>query len=1003
MTFDGFDVNCHRLSDGPAMVRLSLTTDSSMGPSSLVNTGTNAAYLYEGGLSGEIGGSNGGSNGGLAFDVVRCSAKAKIADLGGATRNSRFRVDTRLLTDPYVDNDTIRDGSFGASNNINFVVGERIVPLSASPSFVTRAYDSLLLSYTEDEETDDDTILNYANGDAVGIDGRTYTAVNTLTANDQFKIGAEASDSQKNLKALVNYDVTGRGTLYQAASAHATFFGAASGREFVAINRVTGAVGNGKVMSTTSSRAAWANGASANGGLADLKLLNSLLDVTTDTAGVAVPLPDHSLVPVGSRLAVRKADSASGFAYVRNAAGATLYTIRKQDRLVRLLADASGWTIDAAGDEFIADPAYVRDTSLPSRSLADENLFFLVGNNGLANAGALRAERMPFSALKTDGSSLDIKADANTWQIVDPSKNNRTGHFYWNLSGANKIYDLNVCAYGEIYEFVTKADSTSTLFLGTEGLVVGITETAGATLEVPGGTRIALRRQTGSTFYLVNYTTIISDAAYRYVTKTLTTGTNPSATTDMLALNLLDSTAGACVIQAPSPTAVYDGAWITYVKTSSDSNAISVQRSGSGVTLATLTTQGDRVTLRVRLIGVTLSYEIDTLSLVQADSRLLADTPITLTAGALNDTPSANVFCVTRLDSSSGVLPRIRTPNPAGLPNGTWVTYEKSSTDTNYIQVEIWGDSTDVAWLTYKADRVTLRIVAGQWVVSSWAIAPRFDLFTATGTYTIPPLASHIEGELVPGGAGGGSGSSGPTSSVRGGGNGGNGGSLMRFRRRVADFGGATTVAINIGAGGAGGASVTANGTFTTGANGANGAATTFGLSSHSYYAFSVATTGGNGGTNGSNTQTTATAIGNSAGTGGTASATGALGASGGSGWGYGGGAGGGIANASTTWTIGGGGRDANNGVTSGGAAGIAGLGGDGADALGPVGLTGGFRPFPSGSGGGSGPLGGGRGGNGGGYGGSGGGGGAAPDTKPSGAGGTGANGAALIITYYGG
>jgi len=619
MTFDGFDVNCHRLSDGPAMVRLSLTTDSSMGPSSLVNTGTNDVYLYEGGLSGEIGGSNGGSNGGLSFDVVRCSAKAKIADLGGATRNSRFTVDTRLLTDGYEDDDTIRDDSFGASNNINFVVGERIVPLSAAPSFLTRAYDSLLLSYTEDEESDDDTILNYANGETVTIDGVVITAVNTLTANNQFVIGAEASDSQKNLRALVNYEVTGRGTTYQAAAAHATYFGAASGREFVAINNATGAAGNGDVMSTTSTRAAWNGGVSANGGLVDAKLLNSLLDMTAGSSGITVPLPDHTLVPVGSRIAVRKADSASGYVYIRNAAGATIATIKKVDRIVRLVADAGGWTVDSTGDEFAAEPSYVRDTSLPSRTLADENLYFLVGNNGLANAGALRAERMPFSALKPDGSSLDIKADAETWQIVDPSKNVRTGHYYWNTSGAAKIYDLQACAYGEVYEFNTSATSTSTLFMGTEGLVVGL-NTAGATIELPAATRIALRRQTGSSFYLIDYTALTSDATFRYVVKTLTGGgaINPSSTADMLAINLLDSTAGACIIQAPSPTAVEEGEWITYVKTSADSNVITVERDGSGADIAYLTTQGDRITLRMRVIAGTETYEIDSLDVAPA-------------------------------------------------------------------------------------------------------------------------------------------------------------------------------------------------------------------------------------------------------------------------------------------------------------------------------------------------------------------------------------------------
>lgn len=257
------------------------------------------------------------------------------------------------------------------------------------------------------------------------------------------------------------------------------------------------------------------------------------------------------------------------------------------------------------------------DTTLPSRSLADENLWFLVGNLGLANAGELRAERLPFSALKVDGSNLDIQADAETWQIVEPSKNCRSGHYYWNLSGGNKIYDASNVAFGEVYEFCTSATSTSTIFLGTEAYVYGLSD-AGQTIELPTSTRIALRRQSSGIFQLIDYTALTSDTVFRYVVKTLTTGINPSSTADMLAINLLDSTAGACIIQAPSPTAVEEGEWITYVKTSADSNVITVERDGSGVDIAQLTTQGDRVTLRMRVIAGTETYEIDSLDVAPA-------------------------------------------------------------------------------------------------------------------------------------------------------------------------------------------------------------------------------------------------------------------------------------------------------------------------------------------------------------------------------------------------
>jgi hypothetical protein len=546
------------------------------------------------------------------------------------------------------------------------------------------------------------------------------------------------------------------------------------------------------------------------------------------------------------------------------------------------------------------DGGDVTDTTLTSRSLADENLWFLVGNIGLANAGALRAERLPFSALKTDGSSLDIKADANTWQIVDPSKNNRTGHYYWNLSGANKIYDLSTCAYGEIYEFVTKADSTSTLFLGTEGLVVGLTEDEGATLEVPGGTRIALRRQTGSTFYLIDYTAT-NDGAFRYVDKTLAVGTTDSTNAEMMAINRLDSAAGAgCIIKAPSASGLFDGAWVTYQKSSTDTNTIIVERFGTTTDQAWLTAQGDRVTLRVRNTGTVM-------------------TPVL------------------------------------------------------------------------------------SWEIDSYQIAPLFNLYTASDTWYVPPLASAIEGQLFPGGAGGGSGRCGAAGTVRTGGNGGNGASLVSFRRKIADLGGAASVAVTVGTGGAGGASTSA---INTSNAGSNGGATTFGTSGTSYYAYTIATTGGRAGNTTTNTQTTASAQGLPAGTGASASATGAAGSDSSIGFGFGGASGGGITTGDA-YSAGGEGRTAINALMT-GLAGQAGTGGtagtNGASAAGPASpLTGGFHPAPSGCGGGSGGTGGGNGGNGGGYGGAGGGGGASVTGSPAGAGGNGANGAALIITYFGG
>lgn len=538
------------------------------------------------------------------------------------------------------------------------------------------------------------------------------------------------------------------------------------------------------------------------------------------------------------------------------------------------------------------DGGDVTDTSLTSRSLADENLWFLVGNIGMANAGALRAERMPFSALKADGSTLDIQADSYTRQIVNPAQNCRTGHYYWNLSGSNKLYDCSNIPFGEVFEFCTSPTSTSTLFLGTEAYLVGISD-AGQTIEVPASTRIAIRRQSSGIFYLIDYTAT-SDGSFRYVTRVLSAGTTNSVNADFLSINRLDSSAGAgCIIKAPTPSNLYDGAWITYEKSSTDSNYIAVQWTGDGSDQAWLTSKNDRVTLRVRNVSGTLTYE-----------------------------------------------------------------------------------------------------------VSSWSIAPRFDLYTTPGTvpWLKPPLASSIDGQLIPGGAGGGSGRCGDAGSARTGGNGGNGASLVRFTRKASDLD--NSINVVVGAGGAGGASTSTKDTSNAGAA---GEVTSFGSSSAIYYAYTIAPAGGLGGGTATNTQTTATFQGLNAATGAFASVTPWTGVNGGTAWGMGGASGGGISTANA-YSAGGTGRTSINGLsnTGGAAGGTGAAGGAGTGAADPTSQTGGFHPAPSGGGGGSGE-GGGNGGKGGGYGGAGGGGGASLTGTASGKGGDGAGGAALIITYFGG
>jgi len=537
--------------------------------------------------------------------------------------------------------------------------------------------------------------------------------------------------------------------------------------------------------------------------------------------------------------------------------------------------------------------ADVRDPDIPFRTTVDDNVAFLVGNSGLAPPGEFRLERMRYTALKTSGSNLDVQADDETWQIVNSAHVVRDGFYHWNLSGENRIYGCANIPFGEIFEFCTSATSTSTLFLGTDAYMVGISD-AGQTIEIPAATRIAIRRQSSGIFYLVDYTPT-TDGAYRYV---------------------------SVVLDPETPYA----------------------------------------------------------------------------------TPAGNVQAINRLDSIAGPDCAVVTPSPTNLPQGVTIRYEKISTDTDPIAARIFGNGTDVAWLSYQGDSVTFRtrffstvalpVASMRWELDSYSLAPRIDFYTTDGTWKLPPLASHIEGQLVPGGAGGGAGYCG-SSGVRGGGNGGNGASLVRFTRAASDL--ASSISVAVGAGGAGGAGVSATG---PGGAGGNGGATSFGNSGSEYYAYTIAPTGGKAGATGTNTQATASAQGLPAGTGVTANASGGDGTGSSIGWGYGGASGGGITTADV-YGKGGNGRDTNNGATAEAAAGSASTpGGAGVAGGAAAAITGGFRPAPSGGGGAAGSPGG-AGGDGGGYGGAGGGGGASPDGSLSGKGGDGAGGAALIITYF--
>lgn len=154
---------------------------------------------------------------------------------------------------------------------------------------------------------------------------------------------------------------------------------------------------------------------------------------------------------------------------------------------------------------------------------------------------------------------------------------------------------------------------------------------------------------------------------------------------------------------------------------------------------------------------------------------------------------------------------------------------------------------------------------------------PKVEIFTASGTYTMPSGAVTVEVHAVGGGAGGGAGRKGAAGSDRYGGGGGGGG---EYRAASIAAGSITSpVAITIGAAGTGG--VYAGTDTTSGGNGGNGGNTIFRDNSGAGTIHCQA----NGGSLGSG-GTTTTGTGGAGGTGGTGALANANGGAGGNGGG---------------------------------------------------------------------------------------------------------------------
>jgi len=410
--FEGFDVSCHRLSTAAAMVRLGEVTHSHFGVSSITNTGTNTVNLYEMPVDDDVGGANTDNY----FAPVRTSANAQVALLEGASKRNTFTLDPRLLTGGFEEDVNVQDLSFGASNNIALVAGERIVPITSAPSFETKANDTFLANYTDDDEVDGDVkYTNFAVGNSLTIDGRTYTFVSALTGNDQILRSSSLTTNLKRVRAAMNGDSLsgeGNGVIYQTGSPspvnHATYFGVSSGRALTVINRTAGSAGNGDVMTATGTNGAWVSGTSVNGGELDTHHLNATLAITTSTSNFTF----STLAPAeGTTLRMVKTDSAVGsFAF------GDFEAIRRQNDELRVVYTDGAW-------RGIYMPSVIRGIShgdvfipeaLTSAAINDE-----IARMGTRDKLRLRSGKTYAitSMLNFDGKSVLVDADGALLQV----------------------------------------------------------------------------------------------------------------------------------------------------------------------------------------------------------------------------------------------------------------------------------------------------------------------------------------------------------------------------------------------------------------------------------------------------------------------------------------------------------------------------------------------------------------------------------------------------------
>lgn len=232
----------------------------------------------------------------------------------------------------------------------------------------------------------------------------------------------------------------------------------------------------------------------------------------------------------------------------------------------------------------------------PSTTTAAESSTINAAHSVLAyNGGLDRNEILSLASLVLAGSALDIQPASGTLAgailYVAPEYDAVKGYVHVNSSGVQVIYDLSGIDFNKPYRIQNGSTSTALLDFGSESVVSGYT-TAGQQLTLPASASITIYRGSAQIYYLGPLVDP-AEGVLRYVTAT---GTYNAVKGEMNQTFRCDGTLGAFVFTLPSSTNLAEGTWATIRKTGTDTNAITIKRSGSGVTLSTLYRDKDEVT-----------------------------------------------------------------------------------------------------------------------------------------------------------------------------------------------------------------------------------------------------------------------------------------------------------------------------------------------------------------------------------------------------------------------